>query len=340
MVKAGVVGYGYWGPNIVRNLCDNPGYQVKRICDLREDRIQEAKRRYPAVETGTDFEDIVGDDDVQAVFVVTGVSEHYPLAKKALFGGKDVFVEKPFTSSSAQAEELMAIAEEKSLILMVGHTLEYSPPVVKVKETLSNGDLGEVYFIASSRVNLGIHQKDVSVIWDLASHDLSMILYWLGEEPNKVAALGKASILERIPDVAFINMSFPSGIIANVEVSWLAPTKLRRTTIVGSKKMLIYDDTEGLEKVRIFDKGVDFREPQDFGEFQLSYRTGDIVSPKIENYEPLQAEVSHFLDCVNLRKTPQSDGYSGLRVVRTLELVQESVDRQGALVEREEPRDS
>lgn len=334
MVRAGVVGYGYWGPNIVRNLCENSGYEVKWVCDLNEDRLQVVRRRYPSIEVTRDFEDIVTEEEVQAVFVVTRVTDHYPLAMNALLRGKDVFVEKPLTSCASEAEELTRTAEKKGLILMAGHTFEYSPPVVKVKEILSRGELGEIYFITTSRVNLGIHQKDVSVIWDLASHDLSMILYWLEEEPVKVSTLGKASIIKHIPDVAFINMSFPSGVIANVEVSWLAPTKLRRTTIVGSKKMLICDDTESMEKVRVFDKGVDFREPRDFGEFQLSYRTGDIISPKIENYEPLQAEVSHFLECVIQRRTPRSDGYSGLRVVRALELAEESLNREGLPVKR------
>ncbi len=335
MVKAGVVGYGYWGPNIVRNLYENPGYQVKWICDLDRDRLEAAKRRWPASTLTPRYRDVLEDDEVQAIFVVTPVSEHHPLAREALLAGKDVFVEKPFTSSVGDAEDLIAVAEQRELILMVGHTFEYTPPVVKVKEILSRGELGEIYFIATSRVNLGIHQKDVSVIWDLASHDLSMILYWLEEEPVKVSTLGRASIIDHIPDVAFINMSFPSGVIANVEVSWLAPTKLRRTTIVGSKKMLICDDTESMEKVRVFDKGVDFREPRDFGEFQLSYRTGDIISPKIENYEPLQAEVSHFLECVIQRRIPRSDGHSGLRVVRALELAEESLNRNGALVQRQ-----
>jgi len=243
MVRAGVVGYGYWGPNIVRNLSENPGYEVAWVCDLVEERLEACKKRYPSIKVTQDFSDILKGDQVQAVFVVTPVSEHYALAKDALLRGKDVFIEKPITASSSQAEDLIRIAEERELIIMVGHTFEYTPPVVKVKEIISKGDLGEIYFIATSRVNLGIHQKDISVIWDLASHDLSMILYWLEEEPAKVSALGKASIIEHIPDVAFINMSFPSGVIANVEVSWLAPTKLRRTTIVGSKKMLICDDT-------------------------------------------------------------------------------------------------
>lgn len=336
MVKTGVIGYGYWGPNIVRNLYDNPGYEVKWVCDLDQGRLDAAKRRYPAVNVTRDFKEMMEDEEVQAVFVVTRVSEHYPLAREALLKGKDCFVEKPLTSSSTDAEDLVRTAKEKGLILMVGHTFEYSPPVVKVKEILSKGDLGEVYFISSSRVNLGIHQKDISVIWDLAAHDLSMILYWLEEEPVTVAALGKASIIENIPDVAFVNIAFPSGVIANVEVSWLAPTKLRRTTIVGSKKMLVYDDTESLEKVRVFDKGVDFRDPRDFREFQLSYRTGDIVSPVLENYEPLQAEVSHFLDCLRLRRQPKSDGLSGLRVVKALELVEESLKNGGSLGHRKE----
>jgi predicted dehydrogenase len=294
---------------------------------MDEEKLKKARDKYPLVDVTRFSSTILEDDEIQAVFVATPIASHFEIAKEVLLSGKDVFVEKPIANSSKCAKELIDLAEKTGNILMVGHTFEYSPPVLKVKELLDKGELGEILFISSIRVNLGIHQPDVSVIWDLAPHDISILIYWLGEEPKSMKVLGRGCVMSAVPDVAFLSMDFPSNVIANVEVSWLSPTKLRRTTIVGTKKMLIYDDTEHLEKIRVFDKGVVFKEPRDFGEFQLSYRTGDVVSPLLENFEPLQAEVAHFLECVKERKKPQTDGECGLRVVRALEMAEMSLKR-------------
>jgi predicted dehydrogenase len=261
-------------------------------------------------------------------FIATPISTH-SLAKDALLAGKHVFVEKPMTSTAATAAELASLAETSGLILMVGHTFVFSPPVRRVKDIIDSGELGKILFVTSSRVNLGLHQRDVSVIWDLAPHDLSILQYWLEETPSTVAVAGRACINPGIPDVAFVNLRFPSGVLAELQVSWLSPVKLRRTVVVGSQKMLLYDDTENVEKVKIFDHGVDFKDPETFGEYQLSYRTGDIVSPKIAGTEPLFLEASHFLDCLETGQRPITDGRAGLAVVASLEAAEECL-RNGA----------
>ena len=243
--------------------------------------------------------------------------------------GKHVFVEKPITTEAGQARELLELAADNGLTLMVGHTFVFSPPVRKVKEIIESGDLGDVHFITSSRVNLGLHQRDVSVVWDLASHDLSILYYWLGEAAETVYVTGRGCVSPAIPDVAFVNLRFPSGVVADITVSWLSPVKLRRTMVVGSKKMLLYDDTESVEKVKLFDHGVDFKDPETFGEFQLSYRTGDIVAPKLESIEPLFAESTHFLECIEANCRPITDGLAGLRVVASLEAAEKSLHNGG-----------
>jgi len=328
-VNVAVIGCGYWGPNLVRSLYENRLCNRIVACDLDASKLQKIAVRYPAVEVTTDWADAIARLDVDAVMIATPLSTHSDLALRALQKGKHVFVEKPFTASSGQAVRLIEEADRRRLTLMVGHTFQYSPPVMKIKEILEEGELGRIFYISSTRVNLGLHQKDVSVIWDLAPHDLSMILYWLEETPSEVLATGKDFVQKGIPDVAFLFMRFASGAIAHIQVSWLAPSKLRRTTIVGDAKMLIYDDTEHLEQVKIFDKGVHFKDPDTFGEYQLSYRTGDIVSPKIESFEPLQAEVADFLGSILTRRPPRSDGQSGLRVVRVLEAAERSLMNSG-----------
>jgi predicted dehydrogenase len=335
MNTLGLIGCGYWGPNLLRILHKEPDCRVKWICDFDEEKLIRMKKRYPDVMTTQRAEDVIGDPETKAIFIATPVSSHFPLARNGLLKGKDVFVEKPFTASSDEAESLIDLAQKNNRILMVGHVFQYSPPVVKIRELIGKGELGNICFVTSSRVNLGIHRKDVSVLWDLASHDLSMILYWIEENPIKVSAVGRGYIIKDLPDVAFLNLTYDSGIIANIEVSWLAPTKLRRTTIVGSKKMLIYDDTQNIEKIKIYDKGVEFNNPEDFGEFQLSYRTGEIVSPILNNAEPLQVELRHFLDCVEGRKNPMTDGLCGLRVVKILEMAEISLRNGGTQLERE-----
>lgn len=328
-LNVGVIGCGYWGPNLIRNLFENRLTSKVVICDLAQAKLQKIALRYPAAELTTDAGELIDRLDVDAVMIATPLSTHFDLAMRALKAGKHVFVEKPFAASSQQALRLIEEADRRKLTLMVGHTFQYSPPVIKIKEILESGELGQIFYISSTRVNLGLHQKDVSVIWDLAPHDLSMILYWLEAAPIEVLATGKDFVQKGIPDVAFLFMRFASGAIAHVQVSWLAPSKLRRTTIVGDAKMLVYDDTEHLEQVKLFDKGVHFKDPDTFGEYQLSYRTGDIISPKLESFEPLQAEVADFLGSVQYGRRPRSDGHSGLRVVQVLEAAERSLMNSG-----------
>ncbi|MCK5116331.1 MAG: Gfo/Idh/MocA family oxidoreductase [Candidatus Aegiribacteria sp.] len=325
MVKTGVIGLGYWGPNLLRNLYSNKRRGELVMCDSDPARLEKIRSRYPDVSFTLDCQELFNDSSLDAVVIATDVSSHYPLAKKALLAGKHVFVEKPFAASIAEAQELVDLGKSKGLVTMVGHTFMFSPPVIKTKEIIDSGELGDIHFITSSRVNLGLHQKDVSVIWDLAPHDFSMLFYWLGEEPSGVSAFGHAYVLDGIPDVAFINLAFPSGAIGNVQVAWLAPSKLRRTVIVGSRKMLVYDDTEPIEKIKVYDKGVDIIEPESFGEYQLTYRTGDIVSPKLPTGEPLAAEMEEFLSCIETGNNPKSSGEEGLAVVRALELADASL---------------
>ncbi|MCD6382742.1 MAG: Gfo/Idh/MocA family oxidoreductase [Candidatus Hydrothermae bacterium] len=328
--RVAVIGLGYWGPNLMRNLTLIPDVQVIAGCDLSIRRLERMMRRFPNVrEFTTDCDILLRRPDIDAVVIATPVETHYKLAKKALLHDKDVFIEKPMTASSEEAEELIKICEERGRILMVGHTFLYNPAVRKVKEIIDKGDLGQIYYITSTRINLGIHRKDANVIWDLAAHDFSIIIYWLGEDPIYVYTVGKDFILNGVPDVAFLHVVFPSGVIADLQVSWLAPSKVRNITVVGSDKMIIYDDTSSYEKVRIFDSGVDYSEPETFGEFQLSYRTGDILSPKIDSIEPLRLEMQHFIECIRERTKPLTDGYNGLRVVRALELAERSMKDTG-----------
>jgi predicted dehydrogenase len=333
MVNVGVIGCGYWGPNLIRNLVENKQCGGVIACDLDRSRLDYIDRRFPLKGTTTDFQDILEDDSIGAVVVATPLSAHYPLAKLALEAGKHIFVEKPFTARASEARELMDLAEAGNRVITVGHTFLYSPAVQKITSLLREGELGDVYYISSSRVNLGIHQKDVSVLWDLAPHDLSMLFYWLGELPIRVSAVGRDYVQRGIPDVAFLDVTFASGVIAHVEVSWLSPSKLRNTTIVGSRKMLVYDDNQNLEKVKLFDKGVNYKDPETFGEYQLSYRAGDIVSPKLDSYEPLGAEMDDFLTCIREGGRPRADAWSGLQVVRVLEEAEKSLAAHG------EPRD-
>jgi len=325
MLKAGVIGLGYWGPNLLRNLYANNRNVALVMCDSNPVRLEKMKSRYPDISSTSNYKDLINDSDLDALVIATDVSSHYPLAKEALLAGKHVFVEKPFAASIGQAEELVELGRKNGLVTMVGHTFMFSPPVIKAKEIIDSGELGDIHFITSSRVNLGLHQKDVSVIWDLAPHDFSMLFYWMGEEPCSVNAFGHAYVLDGIPDVAFINLAFPSGAIGNVQVSWLSPSKLRRTVIVGSRKMLVYDDTEPIEKIKVYDKGVDVIEPETFGEYQLTYRTGDILSPKLPTGEPLAAEMEEFLTCIETGSIPRSSGEEGLAVVRALELADASL---------------
>jgi predicted dehydrogenase len=330
-----IVGLGYWGPNLLRVLVDTPGATVKWICDLEVDRLERFKQRYPGVSTTRSFEDVLNDPDVDAVVIATPVFAHYYLALQALNAGKHTFVEKPLASSSDEAVELVRIAEQNELVLMCGQTFIYSPPVRAVKALLERGELGELYFVSSSRVNLGLHQRDVSVIWDLAPHDFSILLYWLGELPTSVRAVGRDSIVKGIPDVAFITMRMPSEVLVNIELSWLSPSKLRRTVLVGSKKMVVYDDGSP-EPLRIFDHGVVYEDPETFGQYHLSYRTGDIVSPKLDTAEPLSVELGDFVAAISGGES--ADGHLNLAVdvVRLVEAAEESMREGGEEISPQE----
>jgi predicted dehydrogenase len=324
-----LIGYGYWGPNLLRNYMELPSARMKWVCDKDANKLARAKVRYPAVTVTEDYSDVLSDPEVDAVVIATPISTHYNIAIAAIDAGKHVFVEKPMTASVLEAQALIAAAESRGLTLMVGHTFEYSSPVLRIKQIIDSGELGDVYYVASSRINLGLHQKDVSVIWDLAPHDFSILFNWLGEEPEMVSAVGRGCVRHEVPDVAFVTLRFPSGAIAEIQLSWLSPVKLRRTLVVGSKKMLLYDDTESVEKVKLYDHGVDFKDPESFGEFQLSYRTGDIVAPKLETFEPLYAEAAHFLECIEANQRPITDGMAGLRVVASLEAAEKSLHNGG-----------
>jgi protoporphyrinogen oxidase/predicted dehydrogenase len=331
VVRVGVVGLGYWGPNLLRNLGELPQVEIGVLCDVRPEALEAISGKYSGSACTTSFDEVLADTSLDALLIATPVSTHYELAARGLAAGKHVFVEKPLATSSEEVRELTAVASDRGLVLMPGHTFLYSPPVMAIKELIDTGDLGEIYFISTSRVNLGLHQPDASVVWDLGPHDFSILRYWLGEVPHRVAAMSRSCIFPGTPDVAFIDLEYASGTIAHVELSWLSPSKLRRTAIVGSKKMVVYDDTSP-EPVRVFDSGATLPDPETFGEFQLSYRTGSIVSPRIDATEPLSLELTDFCAAILEGKSLVSATEMGLDVVRTIEAVDRSLDAGGAPV--------
>jgi predicted dehydrogenase len=331
-VRVAVVGLGYWGPNLVRNLNDLPEAEVVAVCDLNPDLLARFSARNWGLRTTASYADVLSDDAVDAVVIATPVSTHHELGAAALRCGKHVFIEKPLAASLDQALSLQRLARERGLVLMPGHTFLYSPPVNKIRELIGSGELGEIYFISTSRVNLGLHQSDVSVAWDLGPHDFSILRYWLDEAPTHVSALSRGCVMPHTPDVAFVNMEYGFGMIANVELSWLAPSKLRRTTIVGSRKMVVYDDSSN-EPVRVFDSGVIVPDPGSFGEYRLTYRTGDILSPHVAADEPLLLEMADFCRAVAHGGEPRSSAELGVDVVRVIEAVDASLAMSGARVE-------
>jgi predicted dehydrogenase len=334
-VRIGVVGLGYWGPNIARNVAEHERAELTWLCDRREDVLEATSRRHPQATVTTSYEEMLAAPDIEAVAIVTPVSTHYALARAALAAGKHVLIEKPLAASSAEADELIRQAEDAGLVLMPGHTFLYSPPVVRIKELLDSGELGDVYFISLSRVNLGLHQPDVSVVWDLAPHDLSILSFWLGQMPVEISAMARTCVLPSTPDVAFVNMRYASGIVAHLELSWLSPVKLRRTSIVGSQKMVVYDDTSN-EPIRIFDAGAELPPPETFGEFRLSYRTGDIISPKVEATEPLSLEIGDFCAAIVDGVEPRSSAQLGYELVCTIEAIERALESGRARVGKEE----
>jgi predicted dehydrogenase len=330
--RIGVIGLGYWGPNLLRVLSEQQDVELAWICDLDHERLQVFRRKYPSARSTTHLSRVLNDPSVDAVVIATPVHTHYELAAQALRSGKHTFVEKPLADSSELADDLVAIAHEHDRVLMCGHTFIYSPPVRAVKRLIETGQLGDVYFVSASRVNLGLHQRDVSVIWDLAPHDFSILLYWLSELPVSIRAVGRDSIVRGIADVAFITMHFASGIIVNCELSWLAPSKLRRTVLVGSEKMVIYDDGTS-EPVRVFDRGVVYRDPETFGEYHLSYRTGDVLSPKIDTYEPLGRELRDFVHATRTGGRMEFHTALARSVVRMVEAADRSLALGGQAIE-------
>ena len=338
--RVAVIGLGYWGPNLLRVLSENPDVDVAWICDLDPDRLDLQRRRHPGARLTRHVERVLCDATLDAVLIAMPVHTHYDLAAKALSAGKHTFVEKPLAASSELADDLARLAGEQQRILMCGHTFVYSPPVRAIRRLLENGSLGDVYFSSSSRVNLGLHQKDVSVIWDLGPHDCSILLYWLSELPISIRATGRDSIVKGIADVAFITMHFASGIIANVELSWLAPSKLRRTVLVGSERMVTYNDGAP-EPLRLFDHGVVYKDPATFGEYHLSYRTGDVVVPKIDSYEPLSLELADFVEAIQTGDRMEFHTALACRVVRMVEAAELSLNSGGREVSLEavEPGD-
>ena len=319
MVRIGLIGLGYWGPNLARVLNQTRRCEFTACCDLDPQKLERITRQYPAVQGFRSVEELVA-SDIEAVLIATPISTHFDLACQALRHGKHVFVEKPLADSSAKCGELVELAQIAGRTLMSGHTFVYSPPVVRVKELIESGELGDLHYLSFSRVNLGLYQKDVDVVWDLAVHDVSILLHWLGEFPSRACSFGRSCVQKAKRDVAYLWFEFPSGPIASCEVSWLSPQKMRRTCVVGSKRMVAYDDTESSEKVKIYDRGVSLRTPETFGEFQLTYRMGDVLSPYLANTEPLLLEVEHFIDCIETSRPPRTDGKFGTDVVAAIEM--------------------
>src|SRR5271168_1373322 len=331
MIKFGVIGYGYWGPNVVRNLDLLDGAEVLAVCDKSPASRKRAQKAYPSLRVTSDSAELMSSKDIDAIAVVTPVWTHYELAKAALEHGKHIFVEKPFTSSTAQAEELINLAAKKNLKIMVDHTFLFTGAVKKIKQLLKEGTLGNLYYYDSTRVNLGLFQHDVNVIWDLAPHDLSIIDHLIADKPEAVSATGQHH-LNSHEDVAFLTVYFPNKVIAHINVNWLSPVKVRTTLIGGEKKMLVWNDLEVDEKIKIYDKGVQMGSAEGVYQMLVSYRTGDMWAPKVEQVEALKLEAAYFVDCILNDKQPFNNGLAGLQVVKVLEAADESLQHKGKLV--------
>lgn len=331
MIRFGVIGYGYWGPNIVRNLHSLDSTEVVAICDQSEAALRRAALAFPGVRRTTDCNELLKAPDIDAIAVITPVWTHFELAKNALKNGKHVFVEKPFTSTSAQAEELIDLASEKHLQIMVDHTFLFTGAVKKIRQLIDDGTLGRLYYYDSTRVNLGLFQHDVNVLWDLAPHDLSIVDYLIGERAEAVVATGEKH-LNGLTDVAYLTAYFPDNVIAHINVNWLSPVKVRTTLIGGEKKMVVWNDLEADEKIKIYDRGVNMTSREGVYNMLMSYRSGDMWAPKVEATEALKAELAYFAECIDGGESPINDGLAGLRIVRMLEAAEESLNRKGEAV--------
>ena len=334
MIKIAVIGCGYWGPNLIRNFIQIPESKVEYCCDLDKEKLKRIKSLYPDVKVTRNYQEVLNDAGVEAIAIATPVSTHFGLAKEGLEAGKHVFVEKPLTRTSQEARKLIGLARKRGKVLTVGHTFLYTAAVNKLKELIDSGELGDVLYISSQRRNLGLFQDDINVVWDLGTHDISIILYLLngrvGERECQIVATGQSHFFSENEDVAFITLNFADKVVANLHLSWLDPCKIRNMTVVGTEKMVVYDDTETLEKIKIYDKGVLVPNSHNsFGEFQLSYRYGDITIPRLKAEEPLKAELNHFLECIREGKEPLTDGENGYQVVRMIEKINESLKNGG-----------
>ncbi len=330
-----IVGFGYWGPNVVRNILGRPEFQLRGLCELDAGRSADFSGRHPGIRIESDLDSLLADPEIDAVAIATPPRTHHGLVRRALQAGKHVLVEKPLATGVADAEDLIELAAEVDRVLMPGHTFVYSPSVNKVRDLIRSGEIGEVYFVTSSRMNLGLYQRD-GVISDLAPHDLSILLYWLDRPFSHVSAAGQSIFQLGIPETAFLTVRFAGGATANVQISWLAPRKMRQMVVVGSKRMIQYEDTSSDESVRIYDRGLDFSEaeaPATFGEYQLTYRSGDIVVPRIDAAEPLSLELEDFAKAINTGAEPRSSSRLGLEVVRALEAAHCSMERAGEPIE-------
>jgi predicted dehydrogenase len=330
-VNFGVIGYGYWGPNVVRNLTNLDGSQVLAIAELSAAARMRASKAYPGIEITSDAASVISSPNIDTIAVITPVWTHYELAKAALENGKHVFVEKPFTSNTAQGEELINLAERKNLKIMVDHTFLFTGAVKKIWQLLEEGTLGKLYYYDSTRVNLGLFQHDINVLWDLAPHDLSIMDYLLKATPEAVVATGQKH-LNCHEDVAYMTLYFPEKIIAHINVNWLSPVKVRTTLLGGEKRMLVWNDLEADEKVKVYDKGVDVTNREGVYELLVNYRSGDMWAPQLEQVEALRQELTYFVDCISSGRRPINDGCAGLRVVKMLEAASESLSKKGSLV--------
>lgn len=332
-IKVGVVGCGYWGPNLIRNLRQSPGCHLKVICDTSEQRLKHMRKLHQDVATTNRYEDLLADAELNAIVIATPVRFHYEMAKAALLAGKHVFIEKPMARTVAEAEELLALSEQNGLMLMVGHTFLFSPAVRRMKEIIDSGDIGEIQYISARRLNLGLFQKDINVAWDLAPHDISIILHLLDEQPTSVSCQGSSHVNRSIEDVTMMYLTFRKNRCAFIQNSWLDPKKVRQMTVVGSRRMIVYDDTEPLEKLKVYDARVEVPPHYDsFAEFTYSYHYGDAYVPYIKQDEPLKLECQHFLECIRGEARPITGARQGLEVVRILEASSASLRQHGHAV--------
>lgn len=337
MIRVGVIGYGYWGPNLVRNFTECADTEVCAVADLNKTRLQHVRQRYPRIQVTPDYREILADPQIDAVAISTPVSTHFPLALAALESGKHVLVEKPMTSNSEQGLQLIEEAERRNLVLMVDHTFVYTGAVRKIRELIATGALGQIYYYDSTRVNLGLFQHDVDVIWDLAVHDLSILEFIIPESPVAVSATGLGHVQGAAENIAYVTAFYESSLIAHLNVNWLSPVKIRRTLIGGSQKMIVYDDLEASEKVKLYDKGITVKNgPESLYKLLVGYRSGDMYCPQLDVTEALRIEVQHFAECIETGKVPITDGWAGLRVVSVLEAATQSMKQKGRSIALEQ----